>query len=499
MKYRVLFFYLAFTCLSASAASKAVFSMTDNCLKAQGLLYELKLDDADKLLSTEATANPDNIAVNWLQETVIFLRIFTTEDQAIYDKYAKQWHKLIDKTEAVNFNNAWYRFILSDMFIHRGLIRLKFNESFTAGSDIKSAFKHLKDNKKMFPSFLPDNKNLGFLTCMFSSVPTKYQWLAKIIGFEGEMNSGLAEMEAYLKSDLTVKEHIWLKVETAFMYAMVEHHLNKNSETAWKTIEPYTRNYKTIILTNYMRATIANYNGKNDEMHSVLMVKPAYVATSPFYYMDYLLGIAKLRKLDHDAEVHFKIFTVRYKGKNYLKSAYRYLSWAYQLKGDNNTAKNYYTMGIKLGVANIEEDKQAERECIEYLYWPVDLLKARLQFDGHYLDKSLTLLNDIKETTLNHKKFKLEWVYRKARVYHEKNELSTAIPLYTKSIELGKSEAYYYAAYSALQLGYIYEKQGKTASAKQYFKMAKDNFPSNKEYNNSIEQKAKAGLKRLGN
>ncbi|MFM6984201.1 MAG: tetratricopeptide repeat protein [Chitinophagaceae bacterium] len=499
MSYRVLFFYALFLGISQTAnAGKTVFTMTDNCLKAQALLYELKLDDADALLIKEAAANSDNIAVNWLSESVIFLRIFTSEDQSIYSNYAKQWHTLIEKTEALSFNNAWYRFILSDMLIHRGLIRLKFNETFTAGSDIKSAFKHLKDNKKMFPSFLPDNKNYGFLICAFSSVPSKYQWLAKLIGFEGDMSVGLAEIEAYLKSDLTVKEHVWMKLETAFIYAMVQHHLNKNSEIAWKTIDPYTKSYKTIVLENYMRATVANYSGRNDEMLAVLSVKPSHFSGTPFYYMDYLLGLAKLRHQDSDADIYFKIFTVKYKGKNYLKSAYRYLSWTCQLKNDPATAKTYYSMAVKLGTAIIEEDKQAEREGAEALIWPVNILKARLLYDGHYLDKSLAILNTIKESELSHKKFKLELNYRKARVLHDNNDLTSAIPLYTKVIESGKSETYYYAAYSALQLGYIYEKQVNKVLAKQYFTMAKNSFPNNKEYVSSIEQKAKAALKRLG-
>lgn len=495
---RVLFFCSIFFCYESCLNAKAVFLMTDNCLKAQSMLYELNLDEAEKLLNSEAIANKDNIAVNWLSESVIFLRIFTSEDRSIYTKYEKGWHKLIDKTEKIEFNNAWYRHIISEMFIHRGLIKLKFNENFSAGSDIKSAFKYLKENKKMFPTFLPDNKNLGFLICAFSSVPAKYQWLAKLIGFEGEMSVGLAEIEAYLNSDLTVKEHAGLKLETAFTYAMVQHHLNKNTEAAWKTIEPYTRSYKTVILQNYMRATIANYIGKNDEMIDILKSKPAYNHGSPFYYMDYLLGLAKMRRLDSDADIHFKIFTVRYKGKNYIKSAYRCLSWLNQLKKDDATALTYYSMCCKSGVAIIEEDKQAEREALEKTIWPEHILKARVLYDGHYFDKSMAQLNMIKEGDLKVLKFKLELNYRKAKIYHDKEQLNLAAELYLKVIESGKKETYYYAAYSALQLGYIYEKQKKKELAKKYFNMAKNDFPNNKEYANSIEQKAKAGLKRIG-
>lgn len=492
----VLFFY-AFVYCNLQMFGAVHFTMNDNCLKAQALLYELKLDEADKILKTESDKDKDNLAVTWIQESAIFLKIFITEDQSIYTQHSKTWASLLKTAESAQFNNAWKGYVLSDMYIHRALIHLKFAENFSAGSDIKSAFKYLKDNKKKYPAFLPDNKNMGFLTCLFSSVPAKYQWLAKLIGFEGEMSEGLSEMELYLKSDLNSKEHKWLKCDAAFMYAMVQHHLNKSQDIAWKTIEPYTRDYKQVVLENYMRATVANYSGRNEDMYQILSAKPPYAGTTPFYYLDYLLGISKLRRLDKDAETNFKIFTVMYKGKNYLKSAYRYLSWAYQLKGDNKTALTYYALCCKNGVAVIEEDKAAEKEAQEALPWPVDLLKARVQYDGHYLDNALHILSDVKESALSHKKFKLELNYRKAKIYHDKDNLSSALTQYLKVIEDGKKETYYYAAYSALQAAMIYEKQGKKDLAKKYFNMAKNDFPNNKEYVSSIEQKAKAGLKRL--
>lgn len=492
----VLFFIVSL--LSSGSVFGAVhFTMNDNCLKAQALLYELKLDEVEKLMTTESAKDKDNLAVTWVHESAIFLKIFITEDPAIYTACSKSWATLLKSAENAVFNNAWKGFVLSDMYIHRGLIHLKLGENFSAGTDIKSAFKFLKENKKKFPAFLPDNKNMGFLSCLFSSVPAKYQWLAKLIGFEGEMSEGLSEMEAYLKSDLNSKEHKWLKLDAAFMYSMVQHHLNKSPDIAWKTIDPYTRDYKSIVLENYMRATLANYSGRNEEMYHVLMAKPPYAGTTPFYYLDYLLGMSKLRRLDKDAESHFKVFTVLYKGKNYIKSAYKFLSWAYQLKGDNKTALTYYAMCCKSGAALIEEDKAAEKEALEALPWPVDLLKARLQYDGHYLDKAMDILNGVRESTLTHKKFKLELHYRKAKIYHDKENLNSALTQYLKVIEDGKKETYYYAAYSALQVGLIYEKQDKKELARKYFNMAKNDFSCNKEYVSSIEQKAKAGLKRL--
>lgn len=499
MVLRVLFFCVLFKIGPHQlCGGNKYFTFTDNCHKAQKMIFELKLDDADKTLKTEAEKFPNNAVVDWLSETVIFMRIFTSEDAVLYKQNSKSWDELINRVEKNEFKSAWYRYILSDMYIHRTLIKLKFGENISAGSDVKSAFKHLKENKKTYPDFLPDNKNQGFLSCLFSTVPSKYQWLTKLIGFQGDMDDGLAEIKKYLNSTQHGNEHKLLKLEAAFMYSMVQHHLNKNTAEAWKTIEPYTLDFKTYIIENYMRATIAGYAGKTDLMIEVLSAKPPHTHSSPFYYMDYLLGLAKLRRLDSDADLYFKIFTVRYKGNNYLKSAYRYLSWSCQLKGDNKTALVYYDLCKKSGVANIEEDKQAESEAKEYKTWLIDLLKARLLYDGHYLDQSMDVLKKTDTKKLACNKFKLEYHYRKARVYQEQKLNAEAILEYLNVIDMGKKETYYYAAYSALQLGYIYTEKGNKELAKLYFNMAKDDFKENKEYVNSIEQKAKAALKKLG-
>lgn len=493
----VLFFY--FTCQVLTLyAGKAHFSMNESCLEAQKQIHALKFEEADKTIQAELHRDPANLALPWLSESILFMKLFISEDPDLYRKSTKTWSETISRVQKENFNNAWYRMILSDMYIHRGLIRLKFGENISAGSDIQSAYRYLKENRKMFPSFLPDNKNYGLLSCAFSSVPARYQWLAKLTGFQGDMETGLKEIETYLNSDLNYKENILLKTESAFVYAMIQHHLNKNPARAWTVIEPYTRNYRKNLLENYMRATIAGYNGKNDEMIDILQSKPSYHNSWPFYYMDFLLGMAKMRRLDTDADVYFRIFTVKYKGSNYLKAAYRNLSWIYQIKGDQESAKTYYSLCRKNGCGHIDEDRQADREAGENICWPVELLKARLLYDGKYYKQSLAILEHVKEADLKHVRFILELNYRKARIYHETGMINQALPHYQACISTGKKQPYYYAAYAALQTGFIYEEQGNKKEAVRYYKLSKSGFPDNREYANSIEQKARAGIKRIG-
>ena len=66
---------------------------------------------------------------------------------------------------------------------------------------------------------------------------------------------------------------------------------------------------------------------------------------------------------------------------------------------------------------------------------------------------------------------------------------------YETTLKNGEGYDFYYIANAALHLGLIYEKMGNFNKAKDYFKRCLDMDPS--EYENSINQKAKAGLNRL--
>ena len=83
----------------------------------------------------------------------------------------------------------------------------------------------------------------------------------------------------------------------------------------------------------------------------------------------------------------------------------------------------------------------------------------------------------------------------KGRIYDALEETSLAIENYHKTIDLGRHNRAFYASKSTLQIGLIYEEKGTSQKAKYYFEdciSMKDH-----QYEQSIEQKAKAGINRL--
>ena len=66
---------------------------------------------------------------------------------------------------------------------------------------------------------------------------------------------------------------------------------------------------------------------------------------------------------------------------------------------------------------------------------------------------------------------------------------------YMQTLKNGTGSRYYFAANSTLLLGMIYEERNEPEKAKAYFEQCLS--LDNHEYQNSIDQKAQAGLDRL--
>ena len=122
------------------------------------------------------------------------------------------------------------------------------------------------------------------------------------------------------------------------------------------------------------------------------------------------------------------------------------------------------------------------------------LLKTRLLNDGGYNNEALLLLNGKSVNDFDKTEEKLEFAYRVGRIYDDIGKDDEAIKMYLYAIKLGANRTEYYAARAALQIGWIYERQGKMDLAVKYFQQCLD--LKDHDYKDSLDQKAKAGIAR---
>lgn len=480
--------------LSFPLALFANFDFNANCLNAYRSIFELKLGNAKAYISTEKKQHPKNSIIPLLENYVDYFTIITSESKADFDRLKGNKSARLDQISDDDKASPYYLYAQAEINLQWALIHGRFGEYFNAAMCIKRANSMLQDNAKKFPNFHLNLKGLGLINVVLGNMPDgALKTALSTFGIKGNMQGGL-DMFEKLAQNLPKSSYEPFYEEVIFYYAYVLTDVAHSSSAYSKTMKYTERIADTSLLKSYLQSYVCIKNAHNDEAITILSKKPEGNLYQPFPYLEYLEGIAHLNKLDLNATAYFNRFLQTNKGVNYIKDTSLRLGWIALLKGDKNGYTSYMSKVINNGYTYNEKDKQAKNEASAATP-AIDLLKARLLYDGGYLSRALQYLSDKNTSDFASDRDKTEFNYRLGRIYDDQGKDDQALAAYQATINQGKTLKYYFAANAALQMGKVYEKRKNIVKAKEAFNTAIS--MKNHEYESSIESQAKAGLKRL--
>ncbi len=483
--------YLIFFCLlSINAWSQKKLVFTEDLRNAYMDISSLKIKSGTYQLNLLKLKDPDNAMVYYVENYVDFFTLFIQEDPIKYKSLIKNRDLRLQKIKNSDPNSPYYLFCQAEIILQWATIKLKFDDKINAARDVYEAYKLLEKNKEKFPNFVENNKSLSIIHALAESVPG---WVRKIMGIRGSVEMGTKEIS--LLADHAQKTKSIFKDEIVAIYSYILFYSNNKKEEAFGLFDKYQLDATSSPLISFLKATMAQKNGHNDLALKILEKRPTGDEYMPFYYLDFMYGKFKLYKLDPEANIYILKFLNNFKGKHYIKEAYQKLAWYHvAIHNDESKYKNAIKLCANRGNSLIDEDIQADKEAKSTEVPNQILLKARLLYDGGYYTKSHNLL------ILNSKTFEAsitdgEYFYRLARVTEALKNYADAIHYYKLTISKGNPKKYY-GCNAALQLGLIYETQQKYSEAKKYFNLCLEMDPAG--YSNSLHQKAKSGLNRIG-
>lgn len=478
----------------------ADYEMNKTCLQAYEYILSLRFDKAENLLIKEGNDNPDNRIVSYLRNYAGFLEVVISENKQRYDNFSKESQQLLDHVESGNTNSPWHLYTQAQLYLQHSFTAMRFGDYANGAIELNKAYRLFTKNESLFPGFRPNQLALGLLQVLIGSIPQNYQWVTKILAIQGTVEQGTRNMQQALLNPETDLNYPFLKAESIFLLTFTTFNFSENPEQTAET-EHFLNDPKNqeLIKTNplliYAKSVFLMHTGKNDQALEALLLAPQSKDYYPFYYLQYLTGLAKLNRMDNDADVWFLRYVTNFKGNSFIKSAYQRLAWISLLKADTSEYNNYMKRVQLFGNTLIDGDKQAEKEAQSSRIPNALLLKARLLSDGGYYTQADNILRNLDIYHLKSDYEKLEYQYRISRNNHKWGKTNLAKTDYVKTILLGEKQKVYFAANSALQLAIIYENEGNRDKALQYYKKCLSmNYD---DYRTSISQKAKAGLERV--
>ncbi|MFY8006298.1 MAG: tetratricopeptide repeat protein [Sediminibacterium sp.] len=492
MPKRILYIGLTFLLVSRMQA-QAVFEFNSTCQQAFQEITRLKVNSGSRLVQKARQQNPRNLIPELLDNYIDFYTLFLNEDPEGIKRAKGEMEKRLIKIKSGPKSSPFYLYAQGMIYLQRAAVLIKAGEIWDAAWDCRRSYQLLKENKKNFPTFAPNDLPYGTLQAVTGTIPKGYRWIAGILGMRGSVSDGMQTVRSFINSS-----DPWSKVffqEAAFVYPYLLFYLENKKEEALL----FTRQQQLDLSGNhlhlFMTANLA-INHQQAALAAGLIQKkqesPDYLTT---HVWDFQLGFAQLYRLQTtDARQHFETFLQNFKGKYYVKDVYQKLSWCYWLEDNVAKAEEMRKMVISRGATFSDADKKAMADA-QSGKWPDKwLLKARLLSDGGYHTEALSILNNTPVDGLSTAANQLEYHYRMARVYDALGKSTEALKFYAQSIKLGKNRPEYFAARAALQSGQIYENQGNKQLAMEFYRQCIN--MNQHEYKNSLDQRAKAGIAR---
>jgi tetratricopeptide (TPR) repeat protein len=472
-------------------SSFAALEFNENCRLAYRQILRADFKTADKLMAQERKTNPENAMTDYLQNMQNCIEVMIHENKVNYLNYKDKKAYFVSKLEKEN-KTPLRNFLLAETHLQWAFAKVRMGDYFSAVLDFNRAYGLANDNQKQFPSFRLNNKPLGILHVLVGTVPDEFKWIFSIIGFKGSIQQGLSELKQVAEYS---EQADWqcFQEEILFYRLILTANFQKGSKESVELVKSKKSISQQNPFTLYATATILTSDGKNDE--AIQMIENQHQLRKQVPQLNFLLGSLKLYRLDNDAVDVLKSYALEYGGNSYIKSCWQKISWHYFVHNDLPSFEQAREMIKVKGNQMTDEDKTAMKEAEHKLTLNQCLLKARLLFDGAYFNQAQQALADCRNEDLVSTRDKIEFLYRSGRIHHGKGDWEKALKSYQKTSELSRNANLYYGANAALLAGNIYEESNRNKEAAEQYQLALS-FKGI-EYQRSIHNKAKAGLKRL--
>jgi tetratricopeptide (TPR) repeat protein len=497
MKYYLTLFLIAVG-MSASVSASAAYhyTLTAPVNEAYQLILDMRLTEARAKLKTIQTQDPNNLLTTYFDNYIDFLVCFIGEQSADYDRLAAQADKRAAILSKGPASSPYKLFTQAQVRIQLAVAGAKFGKYVAAFREVNNAYGNLSINRERFPDFMPNLMSIGVIHAAVGYIPDNYKWgVTMLTGMDGSMEQGLKELEQVVSYGEKHPEFIF-REESLVMYAYLILLLQNDSKKAWNLVNnPAVLDPTKSPLACFAMSSVAWRNSMNEKVISLCANQPKGASYYPIHFNDYMLGLAKLQKLDADGNVAIERFLTNFKGKFYIKEAWQRLSWHYLIKGNMTEFERCRKNTVSQGTATTGADKSAFAAASSKLNPDVTLIKARLLFDGGYHDRAAQVLSGKSEATFAAEEHKQEFLYRQGRIFQKTGKSAEAIKSFQSVIARGKSTNTYFACAGAYHLGTVFEQQGNKTQAIASFKQCLSIKPV--AFAESLHALAKSGLSRL--
>ncbi|MEM6264085.1 MAG: tetratricopeptide repeat protein [Bacteroidota bacterium] len=488
MKRSFLFPLLLLCCYFSISAGPFPNAMIESSLE------KFYLDQAEKQL--EGLSHPGH--QQFYQTHIWLYRFLATQDSGYADSVRTHWRKTVGAVEDLPDDYPLKNVMLAELHGKRAALEFLNGKYWAAVLHTRACRNLAQRNQKHFPENNEQYKILGLFNIIFGSVPKKYRWLAKILGYSGNVDMGMEQLEKAAETS------VLLKFEAQLILFYVEKNLFSEDTRALKRIEVATEKQGPGIVTDFLIACSLEALKKNEAAIQLLQKRNLYKNDPRVFFIsdwDYHLGRVYYFKEDYKrAKIYFSKFLREHKGSFYRTDAAFRLGMALSLSGSYDQGRLLFRRVEKEPPALFNEDEYAAFMAKQFAKKAPTLsesllFRARNLYDGGYYDRAIQRLSQLPVEDSLSAGDRTEMHYRYGRIKHSQGELTEAIEHYQASLKMATLHQKWMQAYACYYMGNIARQRKNKVEARVYYQkaLAYDDYF----YQDGLENRTKTALSSL--
>lgn len=483
--------------MAGSLPAIASYRLTPDVARAQELVFQLRFKEAAPLLLKAEKEDPANLLVSSVRCKQYFLTAFLDEQESsadFFERAAGSLHDRID-SDSKKGEDRFAPFVKGELLIFQVLLHTRDRKFISAAWELNSCHSLITRSSKRYPDFLPNELVHGAVTAVLGAIPPEYEWLLRMVGLDGNVETGKRQILRFIRQCPQTAYSCFMD-EAVYTLTSLQYTLTPDQPLDPLLLERLEKQSQGSDLLKYAFTGLLQKTRENDRALAVLGDAAAHPGAQEIPFIHLRRGQLLSCKLDPSSETELLRFLHDFKGNSFVKAAWQRVAWMRYLHGDLAGYHAAMYSCKNSGVVLFDDDKDAQHEAESGLPPNRFLLKARLYFDGGYYPEALKSITGIPSDSFPSVRDKLELTYRYARILEGLDKREQAVGYYEKTLRNGEASTYYFAANSALLLGQYYEDKKDFARARLYYERCL--LMRDHEYQNGIDQKAKAGLERVG-
>lgn len=505
---RILFllsaFLIFFSPLQAAPDTPDWARVHDATMRGVNLIYDLEMARASVVFDTVVALAPGDPRGHFFKSMVYFWTYTLRNQEQDYERFMATSDTVIGVCEGLidqDENDATAHFFLGGIHGYRGMAEQVHGSLMKAVLEGRKGYFELEDAVRIKPDLYDAHMGFGLFRYLVAKVPSTLAWVARIAGFDGDLEGGLASLR------LAATKGVYTRSEASFYLAQFLFG-ERRRDAAFELMQTLIKRHPDNTLFLVLYSSWQLREGNLDEAFAYINKASEVNARKEIKYGEEFIhstraSIAYARNDFVTARREYDYFLAKHTLQNMIPNyTYYRIAIAREIAGDRQGAIEVAKSMKEANVAGQQNDPSLYRRGQELAARPltageIALIKAGNVYNRKLLDSSLVYYREARDLAGADPDVRLRALYGMQQAYYDGDRDSVAIRVGEEALTVPPVRETWVIPNVYFKLAQSYERLGRVADARK----ALDRIDDYDDYDNQkwLERRVKEELDKLNN